>query len=124
MEGLILENVLKHIVKQMFKLPDMRNSIIIFSALIMILSACDKEVCRDCYLIRSMLCTYTDTALPAYIIPGDTVLFKQDCDKEKDFSDDKFKEEKYEYNSPSMFYPNYTVHVVVTDIYKCPEKTN
>lgn len=100
----------------------------LFSGVIVTLSlalmSCDKDVCRDCYLVRSMLCTYTDTALAPYIIPGDTVKTEQQCDKEKDFKDDKFKEEEYEYDSPSMFYPNYNVHVVVTDIYHCPEKTN
>jgi hypothetical protein len=86
-----------------------------------ILQSCDKEICRECYLIRSSLNTYTDTTLSPYLIPGDTVKTYQSCDKEGAFKSDKFKEEKYEYDGPSLFFPRYNVHVVVTDITKCPE---
>lgn len=86
--------------------------------------SCEKDICRDCYIIRSALCTYTDTTLSPYLIPADTVQTYTKCDKEAEFKDDNFKEEKYEYESNSLYFPQYKVHVAVTDIYVCPEKTN
>lgn len=94
----------------------------IFTAIL--LQSCDKDVCRECYVIRSSLCTYTDTTLSPYLIPADTVQTYRSCDKEAAFKNDKFKEVKYEYESGSLYYPQQKVHVAVTDLYICPEKTN
>ena len=96
----------------------------IIVALTLALMSCDKDVCRDCYLVRSMLCTYTDTTLAAYIIPGDTVKTEQQCDKEKDFNEHKFLQAQYESDSPSMLSPSHYGPVVVTHLDHCPEKTN
>ncbi|MBS1764808.1 MAG: hypothetical protein JSS90_07580 [Bacteroidetes bacterium] len=100
---------------------------ITFTAVIasaVLLQSCDKDVCRDCYVIRSSLCTYTDTVLRPYLIPADTVQTYRSCDKAAEFKDDKFKEVKYEYYTASIYYPEHQVHVAVTELYVCPEKTN